>query len=105
MNEREFGLPDTTLAAVRAILAAEPKVETAIVYGSRAKGNYKHGSDIDLTLTGPELDFSTLASLSGELEESSIPYKVDLSILASISNPNLVEHIQRVGKVFYRRVV
>jgi len=104
MIEREFGLPDTTLATVRAILAAEPKVETAIVYGSRAKGNYKPGSDIDLTLTGTDLDYSALASLAGELDESSIPYKVDLSILDRISNPSLVEHIQRVGKVFYRRM-
>lgn len=103
MNDREFGIPDTTLVTVRAILAAERKVETAIVYGSRAKGTYKPGSDIDLTLTGPDLDFDALASLSGDLEDSNIPYKVDLSILARIDNPNLVEHIQRVGKVFYRR--
>lgn len=105
MSEREFGLPDTTLVCVRRILAACPKVETAILYGSRAKGNYKPGSDIDLTLTGPDLDDDALATLAGKLDESTIPYKVDLSILACIDNPNLVEHIQRVGKVFYQRAL
>jgi len=99
----EFGLSDATLATVRAILAARPNVESAIVYGSRAKGNFKTGSDIDLTLVGADLDYNTLGSIAGDLDESDIPYKVDLSILANISNPNLVEHIQRVGKIFYQR--
>jgi predicted nucleotidyltransferase len=99
----EFGLSETTLSTVRAILDAHPKVESAIVYGSRAKGNYKPGSDIDLTLIGGDLDFDALGSIAGDLDESDIPYKVDLSILANISNPSLVEHIQRVGKVFYQR--
>jgi predicted nucleotidyltransferase len=99
----EFGLPPATLSTVRAILAANAKVETAILYGSRAKDSYKPGSDIDLTLDGPNLDFDTIASIASELEESDIPYKVDLSILGRIDNPNLVEHIQRVGKVFYQR--
>ncbi len=99
----EFGLSDATLSTVRAILAANPGVESAIVYGSRAKGNYKNGSDIDLTLMGSSLDFNALGSIAGDLDDSDIPYKVDLSIFAHISNPNLVEHIQRVGKIFYQR--
>lgn len=99
----EFGLSDATLATVRGILERYPAVEQAIVYGSRAKGNYKTGSDIDLTLIGAGLDFDTLGSIAGDLDDSDIPYKVDLSILANITNPNLVEHIQRVGMVFYER--
>lgn len=99
----EFGLSDATLATVRAILRNHPKVDQAIVYGSRAKGNYKTGSDIDLALIGSDLDFNLLGSIAGDLDDSDIPYKVDLSNLANITNPNLVEHIQRVGKVFYER--
>jgi len=101
----EFGLPDTTLATVRGILAACPQVATAILYGSRAKGNYKPGSDIDLTLTGEGLGYAELAHIANELEESDIPYRVDLSLLAAIDNPSLREHIERVGKVFYQRGV
>lgn len=101
----EFGLSDATLDTVRAILRKHPKVDRAIVYGSRAMGNYKVGSDIDLALVGSDLDFDQLGSIAENLDDSDIPYKVDLSDLASIKNTNLVEHIQRVGKVFYERAV
>jgi predicted nucleotidyltransferase len=49
------GLPETTIAKIRAVLARFPEVEKAILYGSRAKGNFKTGSDIDLTLCGEAL--------------------------------------------------
>ncbi|MFM2111488.1 MAG: hypothetical protein RLZZ271_148 [Pseudomonadota bacterium] len=99
----EFGLPESALATVRAILAGCPHVEKAILYGSRAKGTHKPGSDIDLTLVGDGLTQDMLARLAGQLAESSIPYQVDLSILASIDHPALREHIERVGKLFYQR--
>lgn len=103
MSEQEFGLPPATLATVRGILARYPAVDSAVLYGSRAKGTYKTGSDIDLSLTGSGLDFHTLSAIAGDLDESDIPYQVDISILAQIDNPNLVEQIQRVGQVFYQR--
>ncbi len=103
MTNREFGLPASTLSCIRRILAANPHVEKAILYGSRAKGNYKPGSDIDLTLLGAELGYPDLAGIAAQLEESPIPYLVDLSLFAHIDNPNLTEHIARVGVVFYQR--
>ena len=103
MTRQEFGLPESTLACVRRILAANPNVEKAILYGSRAKGNYKTGSDIDLTLLGAKLAYRDLADIAGQLEESSIPYMVDLSLFTHIDNPSLIEHIERVGIVFYQR--
>ena len=99
----EFGLSPATLSTVRAILARHPAVESAILYGSRAKGNFKPGSDIDLTLTGSALDYAELTSIQEELYESDIPYQVDLSILANLNHPGLEEHIGRVGVVFYQR--
>lgn len=102
MND-EFGLPERTLACIRAIFAANPRVEKVVLYGSRAKGNYKPGSDIDLTLQGEDLGHRDLLDLRESLYESPIPYTVDLSIFAQIDNPNLIEHIERVGKVFYQR--
>jgi predicted nucleotidyltransferase len=97
----EFGLPDKTLTVIRQILADYPAVNQAILYGSRAKGNYQKGSDIDLTLVGYGLDYHLLGEIAGRLEESPIPYQVDLSILEQIDNPRLREHIERVGVVFY----
>lgn len=99
----EFGLPDGTCATVRQILASYPQIEKAVLYGSRAKGNYKAGSDIDLTLFGTALNHTLLMSISTALEESDIPYTVDLSLFDQIETPTLREHIERVGQVFYVR--
>lgn len=99
----EFGLPDGTCSTVRQILASYPQIEKAVLYGSRAKGNYKAGSDIDLTLFGTALNHTLLMSISTALEESDIPYTVDLSLFDQIETPTLREHIERVGQVFYVR--
>lgn len=98
-----FGLTDKTITTIRQIFAEFPKVEKAILYGSRAKGNYKHGSDIDMTLAGEMLDINTLGSIANRFDESSIPYQVDLSILDQLKHAGLRAHIERVGVVFYDR--
>lgn len=100
----DFGLPDSTLATIRQILADCPAVDKAILYGSRANGNYRPGSDIDLTLIGAQLDLRTLGELASRLEESPIPYQVDLSLWKQLDHAKLREHIERVGVVFYQRM-
>ena len=99
----EFGLSDPTCATIRQILGQYPQIEKAVLYGSRAKGNYKTGSDIDLTLLGAALDLPLLLSVAGALDDSDIPYTVDISLFEQIENPALREHIQRLGQVFYVR--
>jgi predicted nucleotidyltransferase len=99
----EFGLSDKTLETVRAILATCPELDKALVYGSRAMGNYRTGSDIDITLIGASLTMDMLFQLARQFDESNLPYMVDLSIMASINNPNLLDHIERIGQVLYQR--
>ena len=99
----EFGLPDKTITLIRQTLAAFPAVEKAVLYGSRSNGTYRRGSDIDLTLIGDQLDLFLLGKIAGRLDESPIPYQVDLSLWSLIDNVKLREHIERVGVVFYRR--
>jgi len=99
----EFGLPQTTISTIRRILTEMPAVEKAVIYGSRAKGNYRPGSDIDLTLFGSDLNLAVLGQIAARLDESPIPYQVDLSLSDQIENVGLREHIERVGKVFYER--
>jgi len=99
----QFGLSDQTLETVRDILASCPEVEKALVYGSRAMGNYRAGSDIDITLIGAQLSMDVLFKLVRLFDESNLPYMVDLSIMANINNPNLSDHIERVGQVLYQR--
>jgi predicted nucleotidyltransferase len=101
MSSPEFGLPPATLEAIRRILAEVPAVKKAVIYGSRAKGTYRPGSDIDLTLFGDGLDLDTLGQIATRLHESPIPYQVDLSIFELIDHAGLREHIQRVGQPFY----
>jgi predicted nucleotidyltransferase len=100
----EFGLPQTTNDTIRQILAEVPALKKAVIYGSRAKGNYRPGSDIDLTLFGPGLSLDILGQIASRLDESPIPYQVDLSLFDQIEHAGLREHIERVGQVFYERL-
>lgn len=75
-----FGLPETTIANIQAVLAQYPQIEQAILYGSRAKGTYKPGSDIDLTLVGgEEVTLDVLSLVMDALDDLLLPYTFDLS--------------------------
>ncbi len=102
MSTLAFGLPATTLETIRRILAAFPNVEKAVIYGSRAKGTHRPGSDIDLTLFGDALDHDALGKIATLLHESPIPYQIDLSIFEQIEHAGLRAHIERAGMLFYQ---
>ena len=95
------GLSVAIIERIITVLSAHPNLEQAILYGSRAKGNYREGSDIDLTLTGIALNDTELGRIDNELDELLLPYTFDLSLLQQIDNPDLIDHIKRVGIVFY----
>ena len=96
--QTDFGLSPRALDLIRGVLARHPGIDRAIVYGSRAKGNYRTGSDIDLTLDAPRLTFSELLRIDSELDDLMLPYTFDLSLLKQIDNSGLLDHITRVGK-------
>lgn len=98
-----FGLPDAAIDKICQTFAARPEVEKAVLYGSRAKGSHKPGSDIDLTLHGSALTQRILMELLTELDDLLLPYMIDLSIFADLNHAALREHIERVGVVFYVR--
>jgi predicted nucleotidyltransferase len=99
----KYGLPERTVAQICTVLAQYPAVERAVLYGSRAKGNYKPGSDIDLTLFGADLTPGLCATVAEALDDLLLPYTIDLSVFAELKHPELEAHIQRVGVVFYER--
>ena len=99
----EFGLKEDIISLINEVFAKYPQIERAVIYGSRAKGNFKNGSDIDLTLEGYGLNLSVINSLLNEVDDLLLPYTFDVSIFKQISNAGLVEHIERVGKVFYEK--
>ena len=100
----KHGLPASTVAQIHGVLSRHPEVERAILYGSRAKGNFKPGSDIDLTLSGSGLDERIRGRIDEELDDLLLPYQCDLSVFTSITHADLIDHIRRVGVVFYERI-
>jgi type I restriction enzyme S subunit len=99
-----FGLSAEVLKEIYGYLHELPAIERVLLYGSRAKGSHKPGSDIDLTLLGRGLTHeNSLLPLMRKLDESSLPYLFDLSIFAQLSSTTLIDHILRVGKIFYLR--
>lgn len=98
-----FGLEENDILKLQKIFASYPQIESAKIYGSRAKGNYKNGSDIDLTLTGKELNLTIVNTIETQIDDLLLPYLFDISIYHQISNPDLIDHIQRVGQVFYQK--
>lgn len=97
----QYGLKPDTIARINSVLAAHPEIEAAVLYGSRAKGNYRAGSDIDLCLKGEALTLTQLMKIENELDDLLLPYKIDLSLHHALDNPELLDHIRRVGVVFY----
>lgn len=99
----DCGLKKDVLERINKIFEKYDEVQEVVLYGSRAKGNYKPGSDIDLTLKGTGLDLKLINKINIELDDLLLPYTFDLSIYDAIDAPALIEHIQRVGTTFYKR--
>jgi predicted nucleotidyltransferase len=97
------GLSADTVAKIHRVFAQFSKIDKAVLYGSRAKGTARPGSDIDLTLFGDELDQTTVARIFSALDDLLLPYQFDISIFNNISQPDLIDHIRRVGAVFYEK--
>lgn len=101
-----FGLSVSVIDKINGVLAQHPNVQRAVIYGSRAKGNCRPGSDIDLTLIAAEgqtIDHRELAAILDEVDDLLLPYTMDLSAFEQLSHDRLREHIERVGQVFYER--
>ena len=98
----ENGLPEPVIQKIRAVFPRYPQVEKVVLYGSRVKGTYKNGSDIDLTLHGgADLTLNLLCKIANALDDLFLPYTINLSIFHDISDPDVIRHIQRVGVTVY----
>ena len=98
-----FGLPETTRLKMQGVFACHPEIEKVIIYGSRAKGNYRPGSDIDITLFGQNLNEALLSKVLIELDDLNTPYMMDVSIYQHLQSDELKKHIESFGQVFYAR--
>ena len=99
----KHGLSEGTLRRINDVLARFPEVETAVLFGSRAKGVQRHGSDIDLALTGDRLDWRLPGRINDALDDALLPYQFSLILLNERTDAEVAAHIERVGQLLYRR--
>ena len=97
------GLNERTVAQIQSVLARFPQVVKAVLFGSRAKGVQKPGSDIDLALYGEGLDWRILGRIEDALDDLLLPYTFSLLHHHGRTDPEVAGHIERVGLPFYRR--
>lgn len=102
-SNQSYGLPTSAIEALCNIFRQYPLIHSVKLYGSRAKGNYRLGSDIDLCIVAPDLTLHDLLKIENEIDDLLLPWKIDLSLWHQIDNPDLLKHIQRCGVEFYRR--
>ena len=96
-----YGLKDSHIEKIQTVFSNFSQIEKVSLYGSRAKGNFRPESDIDLSLIGNTIDLNVLLKIENQLDDLLLPYTIDLSIFHKIENPDFVDHINRVGLVFY----
>ena len=99
-----FGLDVDTLRDIRLLFKQFLSIEKVVLYGSRVKGNYRKGSDIDITLIGKDLSLdNTVDPLMRKIDDLNFPYTFDISIFNQLDNLDLIDHILRVGKPLYEK--
>ncbi len=98
------GISESILAQFRAVLAKFPAVEQAVVYGSRARGDFQNGSDIDLAVIGQALTPSDFAQLCWQLEDVPQLFKLDIVHFDKIQRPALQNAIRQSQHAIYTRI-
>ncbi|GGH15991.1 nucleotidyltransferase domain-containing protein [Mucilaginibacter phyllosphaerae] len=93
----KYGLSSKNLTSITKVLRQFPAIKAAYLYGSRAKGNYKSSSDIDIMLKGNELDLYHLTQIMNELDDLLLPYQFDVAIYHHVTNKDILSHLDRVG--------
>lgn len=111
MNKENFckinnsGLTKKEIEDIRSVFLNYPQIKEVLIYGSRAMGNYKPASDIDLCLIGKDIDLSLQTEIEFDLDDLMLHLKFDLSIYGKIITPEFKNHIDRVGKEIYKRKI
>jgi predicted nucleotidyltransferase len=98
-----YGLKNDAIEQIKSVFKRYHEIEKVILYGSRAKGNYRPNSDIDVTILGEDIDLTILNKISWELDDLMLPYTFDISIYKNISQNDFLDHIKRIGIEFYKK--
>ncbi len=96
-----FGLSDTVIKELQDVFRRHANIKKVLIFGSRSKGNYRAGSDIDLAVIGNDIDYNLLLSVLCEIDNLELLYSVDLLNYQQKKGTPIGDHIDRVGQVFY----
>jgi len=99
--ENNFGLPDRTVNELLEYFKSKPEIEKVMIYGSRAKGTFRNGSDIDFAIWTD--DDANSYKILWELEELPTPYKFDVTNYNTLTHEGMKQSIDTDGKLFYLR--
>ena len=96
-----FGLSDTVITELQDVFRRHANIEKVLIFGSRSKGNYRAGSDIDLAVVGKDIDYNLLLTIQCEIDDLEMLYSIDLLDYQKQKGTPIGDHIDRVGPVFY----
>lgn len=97
----KFGLSDTVIQELHDVFRRYANIEKVLIFGSRSKGDYRAGSDIDLAVIGKDIDYSVLLDIQCDIEDLELLYSIDLLDYQKKKGTPIGDHIDRVGQVFY----
>ena len=97
----KFGLSDTVIQELQDVFRRYTNIEKVLIFGSRSKGNYRTGSDIDLAVIGKDIDYRVLLDIQCDIEDLELLYSIDLLDYQQKKGTPIGDHIDRVGQVFY----
>ena len=93
----DTGLSQNDLEKILSVFALHPQVSSVKIFGSRALGTYRNGSDIDLAICGESINFNLMLQISAALDDLNPPYSFDLVHLQELTNVDLKNHIEKFG--------
>lgn len=99
----KFGLKEETIQKINAVFARYPEIDAVVIYGSRAKGNFREGSDIDITLKGTAVTERIRSQGWLDIDDLNTPYLFDISVYHQLKSESLLEHINRASKILYQK--
>ncbi len=96
-----FGFSQNIIDQLISVFKQYPEIQSVLLYGSRAKGNFRPGSDIDLAIIAPDLSFNSFAGLCSKIEDLPLIFKIDCVHLDHLKKEALINNIQTEGKKIY----
>ena len=94
----KYGLSDENYLKIKIVINKFPKYKFKI-FGSRARGDYKYNSDIDIAVLGNVTENDEFLILN-ELDLIDMAYTIDIVFVKKIEKQSLIDSILKEGVDF-----